>query len=156
MSGRMTRSDKLRPVHHRAWPKSRSFQHYREGCLCHRCSHYMSCRIAQQTIAVQKPLVEEFNYPAMWFPKRSKISPAMRRILDWLRQHKEGGTVREIALALGISARHAFRCLKVLQHHGLVKKLWELRKERILLTYGRQQDTCELIHRYVIPDDKKC
>ena len=69
-----------------------------------------------------------------------------------LKAHPEGLTVRQISVLTGISARHVYRVVKALRAQGVVRKLWELRKERIVDTRRRHYETTEIAHRYVLTE----
>jgi len=150
MSPDMTRS---KHTTHMAVDKGTGFVHYRPGCLCHECPNYIGCRLATKPIMIKdvipgdKPDVNPVDIKTM--------SPGMKKVLEAIKSHPEGLTVRAISIATGVTARHVYRCVKKLRAAGLIKKLWELRHERILDTRLRFYETAEVAHRYVISSDKK-
>jgi DNA-binding transcriptional ArsR family regulator len=92
-------------------------------------------------------MIDNHNDKPEWTPKYSE---AVKRVIEVLKVHPEGLTVRQIALAIGISVRHAYRIMKVLRANGVVKKLYELRKEKVIDTRLRHYETVEIAHRYVL------
>jgi len=139
-----------RPKHTTHVPVERSgFIHYRPGCLCHECINYNDCRLATETLAKGPVIPGDTRDDRMWIPKRN-MTPGMSRILEVLHVTRDGMTVRQLSIATGLSARHVYRLVKVLRKRGLIKKLWELRRERIVDTRLRHYETTEIAHRYVI------
>jgi predicted transcriptional regulator len=138
------------------------FVHYKEGCLCHYCPHYLKCRLSVEVVAVgeyQSKAIERDNRDdkshdkKAWRPTES--SEATKKVIELLRQHPEGLTVRQISILTGISARHVYRIVKALHAQGLLKKLWELRREKIITTDKRHIETTEIAHRYAIANTAK-
>jgi len=127
----------------------KTFKHVKQGCLCHKCQHFFSCRLALETIAFDRTndMIDNQNDKPEWIPKRSE---AVKRIIEVLKVHPEGLTVRQIALITGLSVRHVYRIMKVLRANGVVKKLYELRKEKIIDTRLRHYETVEIAHRYIL------
>jgi len=128
------------------------FVHYRPGCLCHECRNYNDCRLISETLAKGPVIAGDTRDDGMWVPK-TETTPGMRKVLRALSTAKDGMTVRQLSIATGISARHVHRLVKVLRKRGLIKKLWELRRERIVDTRLRHYETTEIAHRYVILDN---
>jgi len=135
------------------------FVHYKEGCLCHYCPHYLKCRLSVEVVAVgeyQSKAIDRDNRDdksherKTWTPSES--SEATKKVIELLRQHPEGLTVRQISILTGISARHVYRIVKALHREGILKKLWELRREKIITTDMRHIETTEIAHRYVVTD----
>ena len=129
---------------HKAIEKN-GFMHYRPGCLCHECPNFLSCRLAVETIVVVEK--EEKAEKPKWVPVNSE---AVERIIKVLKEHPEGLTVRQLSIMSGISARHVYRIMKALRFQGVVKKLYELRREKIIDTRLRHYETTEIAHRYVL------
>jgi predicted transcriptional regulator len=144
-------------------PKDGSgFVHYKEGCLCHYCPHYLKCRLSVEVVAVgeyPRTTIERDNRDdksngrLKWTPTES--SEATKRVIELLKQHPEGLTVRQISILTGISARHVYRIVKALHAQGVLKKLWELRREKIITTDKRHIETTEIAHRYVVVEEEK-
>jgi predicted transcriptional regulator len=133
------------------------FVHYKEGCLCHYCPHYLKCRLSVEVVAVGEyppKAIERDNRDdksgnkKAWTP--TKGSEATKKVIEVLKQHPEGLTVRQISILTGISARHVYRIVKALHGQGVLKKLWELRREKIITTDRRHIETTEIAHRYVV------
>jgi len=87
-------------------------------------------------------------------PRRG-MSPGMSRVLEVLRVTPGGMTVRELSIATGLTARHIYRIVKVLRKMGKIKKLWDLRREKIIDTRLRHYELTEIAHRYVISRDMR-
>ena len=85
-----------------------------------------------------------------WRPKG--WTPAMRRVYDAILAAEEGLTPREISVKTGVSLRHVYRVLKVLRGMGLVKKLYQLRRESVIDTRLKHHQLTEIAHRYVAVD----
>jgi len=144
-----------RSIHHRSPAIEKSgFQHYRKGCLCQRCEHYFSCRMTSKIISSRLDTANDKD-SSNWIPVSPGMTPAMLSILDQLKCHAAGLTVRELAAKTGYSARHIYRCVKILVSSGKIQKYWDLRREYIIDTMLRHYETTELAHRYVIPGDNK-
>jgi DNA-binding transcriptional ArsR family regulator len=94
-------------------------------------------------------MIDNQNDKPEWIPKYSE---AVKRVIEVLKVHHEGLTVRQIAFITGISARHVYRIMKVLRANGVVKKLYELRKEKIIDTRLRHYETVEIAHRYILTE----
>jgi predicted transcriptional regulator len=133
------------------------FVHYKEGCLCHYCPHYLKCRLSVEVLAVgEYPSTsierdnrdDKSNEKPKWTPTEG--SEATKKVIELLKRHPEGLTVRQISILTGISARHVYRIVKALHQRGVLKKLWELRREKIITTDRRHIETTEIAHRYAI------
>jgi hypothetical protein len=140
------------------------FVHYKEGCLCQECPHFLSCRLSVETIAVGEYQSKAINHDIQddkfngekgegkaWVPTEG--SEATKKVIEVLKRHPEGLTVRQISILTGVSARHVFRIVKALHRKGAVKKLWELRREKIITTDLRHFETTEIAHRYVLTSE---
>jgi len=121
------------------------FMHYRPGCLCHECPNFLSCRLAVEPVALVAR--DDKADKPKWIPVNSE---ATEKVIKVLREHPEGLTVRQISIMSGISARHVYRIVKALRAQGVVKKLYELRREKIIDTRLRHYETTEIAHRYVL------
>jgi len=156
MTGTMTSPFMVKHTTHA--PKDpNGFVHYKEGCLCHYCPHYLKCRLSVEVLAVgEYPSTaidrdirdDKKGEEKMWVPTEG--SEATKRVIELLKQHPEGLTVRQISILTGVSARHVYRIVKALHRKGAVKKLWELRREKIITTDKRHIETTEIAHRYAI------
>jgi predicted transcriptional regulator len=91
---------------------------------------------------------DKFDGKKAWRPTEG--SEATKKVIELLKQHPEGLTVRQISILTGISARHVYRIVKALHREGVLKKMWELRREKIITTDKRHVETTEIAHRYVI------
>jgi len=127
----------------------KAFKHVKQGCLCSKCQHFFSCRLALEMIASVRTndMIDNHNDKPEWIPKYSE---AVKRIIEVLKAHPEGLTVRQISLITGISVRHVYRIMKALRANGVVKKLYELRREKIIDTRLRHYETVEIAHRYIL------
>ena len=138
------RVERVRHTTHKPIERT-GFVHYRPGCLCRECPNFLSCRLAVEPIAVVSR-DEEVDEPK-WVPVNSE---ATERVIKVLKEHPEGLTVRQLSIATGVSARHVYRIVKALRAQGVVKKLYELRREKIIDTRLRHYETTEIAHRYVL------
>jgi len=145
LTSRVTR---VRHTTHIATEKD-GFVHYRPGCLCHECPNYNDCRLITETLAKGPVIPGDTRDDMMWMPK-TETTPGMEKILTALKVNPDGMTVRQLSIATGMSARHVHRLVKVLRKRGIIKKLWELRREKIVDTRLRHYETTEIAHRYVI------
>jgi predicted transcriptional regulator len=119
----------------------------------------LKCRLSTETIAMgEYPLTaierdnrdDKFDGKKAWRPTEG--SEATKKVIELLKQHPEGLTVRQISILTGISARHVYRIVKALHREGVLKKMWELRREKIITTDKRHIETTEIAHRYVVAD----
>jgi len=129
------------------------FVHYREGCLCHECPNYEGCRLAHLPIAIGEYDNEIMSTSMTSTSMSPEMTPAMTAVIKALLQNPEGLTVRQLSIKTGYSARHLYRVVKKLREYGFIKKLWELRKEKIISTDLKHYETTEIAHRYVVTRD---
>jgi Fe2+ or Zn2+ uptake regulation protein len=122
----------------------------------------LKCRLSTETIAVgeyPRTAIErdnrddKFDGKRTWRPTES--SEATKKVIELLKQHPEGLTVRQISILTGVSARHVYRIVKALHAQGVLKKMWELRREKIITTDRRHIETTEIAHRYVVAGEEK-
>jgi IclR helix-turn-helix domain. len=109
---------KFRVKHTTHLPVDRSgFVHYKKHCLCQECVHFLECRLSINTITIKDLDIGPDTKPK-WIPVSSE---ATEKIINVLKEHPEGLTVRQISILTGISARHVYRVVKALHAQGLVK-----------------------------------
>jgi len=108
----------------------------------------LNCRLASATLRLlPEPNVRSKDRFLAKIPKR--LSKCERRILELLKRHPEGLTLRQISIRLGISARHAHRCLHRLHKRGLVNRLIDFRLEHIVRTDLKHSELVEVAHRWL-------
>jgi len=89
-----------------------------------------------------------------WMPRG--WTPAMRRVYAAVRRAGDRGlTARELSVQLGISLRHVYRVLKALRERGLVKRLYQLRQEKVIDTRLKHHELTEIAHRYVAVEARR-
>jgi len=142
---------RVRHVTHQAF--SGKFQHHKEGCLCHECPHYLSCRLSFRPV-LRFPVTPVDNVKPLDI-KSKKLTAAERLIIATLKSHVDGLNGRQISILTGLSRRHVTRCLKRLLARGIIKRIIEVRKEIILRTTLTHQEMVDIANRYILSPDMK-
>jgi len=142
---------RVRHVTHQAF--SGKFQHHKEGCLCHECPHYLSCRLSFRPVLRTPDMPWDNDKPLDI--KTEKLTAAEKLIIEVLKSHVDVLNGRQISIRTGISRRHVTRCLKRLLARGIIKRIIEVRKEIILKTTLTHQEMVDIANRFVLSPDMK-